>query len=335
MALGLVSGTLELHPYSEDWPRLFAEAKAQIEAVIGDYVLDIQHVGSTSVPGLMAKPILDIGIAVENFEEARRCVQPMEELGYTYRGENGIPRRHYFNLTDAEDRRISLHHVHMNEVTSHDWRAQIAFRDALRQDDQLRDGYAELKTNLVKSHDGARLVYTDSKTGFVTKVLIQELPSLLPRVGSEITVRSFKADAQCYRHWQSTVEKASAEEIVVFSKPGKPVWDIKGEWVSQNNIRTFYWVDKPYNLLEISNPAGELLEIYVNIGSPARLVHGEIHFNDYELDVVRFPGQKAQIVDQDEFAEAAERFRYTDAFQVFCYQAAEEAVGLANSWRVG
>ena len=82
MTLGLQKGKLELHPYSDEWPRYFAQAKARIDAAIGEYVLDIQHVGSTAVPGLIAKPILDIGIAVADFEEVYRRIAPMEALGY-------------------------------------------------------------------------------------------------------------------------------------------------------------------------------------------------------------------------------------------------------------
>ena len=71
------------------------EEKGRLEEVIGDN-LDIQHIGSTAVPGLSAKPILDIGVAVKSFEAAFALVSPIEELGYTYRGENGIPRRPLF-----------------------------------------------------------------------------------------------------------------------------------------------------------------------------------------------------------------------------------------------
>lgn len=334
MALGLRKGELVLAPYSDEWPRRFDEAKAEIEGAIGAYVLDIQHVGSTSVPGLMAKPILDIGVAVADFEEARRCVGPMEALGYQYKGENGIPRRHYFKLFRLPGDGATIHHVHMNEIGSHGWRAQIAFRDALRHNAELRDAYATLKSSLSQSTAGSRLAYTDSKTGFITKVLLQQIPSLLPAVGDEVTVRAFKADNRCCRHWQTTIEAASVDEIITYSEAGQPVWDVKGEWTSKHAIRCHYWVDKPYNVLEIYGSDGSLMELYINIGSPARLVDGEIHFTDYELDVVRFPGEVAKIVDEDEFAEAAELFGYTEAFQDFCYAATHEAVALANSWEM-
>lgn len=109
----------------------------RLRAVLGGFVLDIQHVGSTSIPGIPAKPILDIAVAVANFEEASRCLAPIEALGYTYRGEASIPRRHYFVKGAADNR---THHLHMNEIQSDDWQQQIAFRDILRQHSDLAPG---------------------------------------------------------------------------------------------------------------------------------------------------------------------------------------------------
>ncbi len=166
MTLGLDQGTVRVVPYSPDWPRLFEEEKAHLLSVIGDYVLDIQHVGSTSIPGMPAKPILDIGIAVRNFEEARVCIPPIEGLGYEYRGEFGIPRRHYF--TKGEPR---THHIHMNEATSQDWNRQITFRDYLRQHLELAQEYAELKLELAQRYPNDRDAYLDGKTAFVERVL--------------------------------------------------------------------------------------------------------------------------------------------------------------------
>ena len=96
--------------------------------MVVEYVLDIQHVGSTSIPGMIAKPIIDIAIAVKNFEEASVCIEPIERLGYEYKGEFGIPRRHYFTKGNPR-----THHIHMNEISSHDWSDQITFRNYLLQ----------------------------------------------------------------------------------------------------------------------------------------------------------------------------------------------------------
>src|SRR5215217_7868021 len=99
MALEIPEGTVRVVSYSPDWQRMFQEEQGRIQAAVGDYILEIRHIGSTSVPGLSAKPIIDIGVAVASFDEAIRCVEPLVSLGYIYRGENGIPRRHYFIRT--------------------------------------------------------------------------------------------------------------------------------------------------------------------------------------------------------------------------------------------
>ena len=80
LVLGLKRGDLWLSPYRKEWKTLFAVEKKNIEAAVGDYVEDIQHVGSTSITGMPAKPILDIAIAVKDFEKVRVCIEPLSEM---------------------------------------------------------------------------------------------------------------------------------------------------------------------------------------------------------------------------------------------------------------
>jgi GrpB-like predicted nucleotidyltransferase (UPF0157 family) len=166
--LGLPSGQVQLSRDRPEWRSLFLEEAYRLRSSIGDYILDIQHIGSTSIPGMSAKPILDIGIAVENFEEAGRCVPPMEELGYTYKGENGIPRRHYFVKGDPR-----THHVHMFELESEEWINHLLFRDYLIKDPKTAQEYARLKEELVKRFPTNREAYQAGKDGFIKEVLRQ------------------------------------------------------------------------------------------------------------------------------------------------------------------
>ena len=165
-ALGLLRGTVRIKPYSADWPRLFEAERARLQAVIGRYVLDIQHIGSTSVPGLAAKPILDIGVAVANFEEAAVCIEPLVALGYEYLGERGIPRHHFFARGDPR-----THYLHMNEITSDDWQQTLAFRDYLRRHPEATQEYADLKQALAVRFAGDREAYTLAKTEFIEQIL--------------------------------------------------------------------------------------------------------------------------------------------------------------------
>ena len=164
--VGLQRGIVKLAPYAAEWKRLFEEEKALLQTVIGQYVLDIQHVGSTAIPGMVAKPIIDISIAVASFEEARVCVQPIEQLGYEYRGEHGIPRRHYFAKGNPR-----THHIHMNEIDSRDWENQVLFRDYLIQHPGLAEEYAALKAELAQRYPTDREAYLEGKAPFIEGVL--------------------------------------------------------------------------------------------------------------------------------------------------------------------
>jgi len=164
--LGLPSGMIQLSPYESAWRILFLEERDRLQASIGGYVLDIQHIGSTSIPGMLAKPILDIGIAVADFETAACCIPPMEKLGYTNKGENGIPRRHYFVKGDPR-----THHVHMVEIESEGWRNNLLFRDYLIKSPETAREYARLKQELAKQFATEREAYQAGKDGFIKAAL--------------------------------------------------------------------------------------------------------------------------------------------------------------------
>jgi GrpB-like predicted nucleotidyltransferase (UPF0157 family) len=158
--------TIVLYSYTPEWEQLFNAERERLLRSLAEYVLDIQHIGSTAVPGLPAKPIIDIGIAVANFEEAFRCVPLLESLGYLYRGEFGIPRRHYF--VRGEPR---THQLHMNEIESADWQNTIAFRDYLREHPDIAGDYAALKKQLAEEFPTDIHAYTDGKSEFIHRLL--------------------------------------------------------------------------------------------------------------------------------------------------------------------
>lgn len=171
--IGLEKGVVKLAPYTAEWRRLFEEEKVLLQATIGPHVLDIQHVGSTAIPGMIAKPIIDIGIAVTSFEKASVCIQPIEQLGYDYRGEVGIPRRHYFVKGDP-----TTHHLHMHELDSCDWQNQVLFRDYLIQRAGLAEEYAALKAQLAQRYSTDREAYLDGKAPFIERVLRLARPAV-------------------------------------------------------------------------------------------------------------------------------------------------------------
>ena len=164
--ISLESGVVRVAPYAPDWKRLFNEEKTRLHGAIGDYALDIQHIGGTSIPGMMAKPIIDIAVAIPNFEEGSRCVEPIVRLGYEYRGEYGMPRRHYFVKGDPR-----AHHLHMVELTSVDWKEHLLFRDYLISHSNVAEEYAVLKEKAAEEFRVDRQAYQAAKSAFIRRVL--------------------------------------------------------------------------------------------------------------------------------------------------------------------
>jgi GrpB-like predicted nucleotidyltransferase (UPF0157 family) len=164
--LGLERGYVRLIRYQSEWARLFELEKSRLQLALGDGVLDIQHIGSTAVPGLVAKPILDIAIAVCDFESARSLIPAIESIGYTYRGEVGIPRRHYFVKGDPR-----THHIHMLEQASQEWTHLLIFRNTLQDDPNLAQQYANLKERLAAQYPNDREAYLKGKAVFIEDVI--------------------------------------------------------------------------------------------------------------------------------------------------------------------
>jgi GrpB-like predicted nucleotidyltransferase (UPF0157 family) len=166
--------------YDPRWPSLYEEERARIVAAIGNWLVDIQHVGSTSVPGLAAKPVIDIGVALGSLLDGLKCITPLVELGYECLGEYGIRGRLYFRkltsnplpgqLLGAETRVGRTHQMHMYERTHPEWEAHILFRDFLRTHADVAARYEALKRQLAGHHDDVE-AYAEAKASFVSDVL--------------------------------------------------------------------------------------------------------------------------------------------------------------------
>jgi GrpB-like predicted nucleotidyltransferase (UPF0157 family) len=167
--LGLASKTVRVVPYDVRWSSLFsAEASRLADAIAsaGLPALRFEHVGSTSVPGLAAKPILDIAAGRASGVAASVYVKVLEDSGYVYRGESGLPGREFFRRGQ-----LRSHHLHLVEHDGWHWRRFLGFRDALQSDAALRDAYAALKHDLAAQYPHDREAYIDGKTGFVEDVV--------------------------------------------------------------------------------------------------------------------------------------------------------------------
>lgn len=153
-------------PYAEEWPRRFAVEAARIRAALTVPGLRIEHIGSTSVPGLAAKPIIDLAIALPVATARTEAIAPLVALGYVHRGEYGLPGREFFTLGDP-----ATFHVHVVSEDSPHWAAWLTFRDALRNDPEICARYRDLKRELAQRHAGDRPAYTAAKTDFIRSVI--------------------------------------------------------------------------------------------------------------------------------------------------------------------
>ncbi len=157
--------------YDPRWPQRFEAEKARIEAALRDIAVVVEHVGSTAVPGLAAKPILDIMVGVRRLADSERCVEPLDALGYEFRGDGGIPDHLFFRKGQPR-----THHLHMVEHRSAFWNDHISFRDRLRGEADLARRYGELKQRLATEYRTRRADYTEAKTPFIQAVLVENRP---------------------------------------------------------------------------------------------------------------------------------------------------------------
>ncbi len=158
--------------YDSSWPARYERERASIVEALGDVmegVAAIEHVGSTAVPGLAAKPIIDIMVGVRELPVGERCVQPLEALEYEYRGDAGIPGRYYFRKGNPRS-----HHLHMVQHGTEFWQRHLLFRDLLRERPAVAQEYAALKKELAAQYRTDRLAYTEAKTPFIDAALARE-----------------------------------------------------------------------------------------------------------------------------------------------------------------
>jgi protein associated with RNAse G/E len=154
------------------------------------------------------------------------------------------------------------------------------------------------------------------------------------KIGDRIHVCACKADGSVYRNWHTTIETMDADSIVTISPAGSEMEDQKrGRIRIGHSMRSYYWFDKFYNLIELFDAQGNLAQIYINIASTPQSGDASLCFKDYELDVFKYPSSPAELIDEDEFAEAAVKYQYTQEFQDRMYAVAEEALELANTWK--
>jgi GrpB-like predicted nucleotidyltransferase (UPF0157 family) len=166
--LGLRRGAVQLVPYAPTWATLFQAERARLQEALRADALDIQHIGSTAVPGLAAKPILDLGIAVVAEAAVAACVPRLRALGCTCRGYRGSDQGHFF---DQGPEQHLTHYLHLLPIGEPAWSNYLRFRDYLIAHPAARDAYMQLKQDLAVQFAENRAAYSAAKATFVQQIL--------------------------------------------------------------------------------------------------------------------------------------------------------------------
>jgi len=149
--------------YDPEWQAEFERLRARAARAVGEVAVSIEHVGSTAVPGLAAKPVIDLVVVVRP-GEVGAAIERLAAIGYVHQGDRGVEGREAFGVPTGERR----HHLYVCPEDSGELRAQLAFRDRLRSEPELASAYADLKQELAIRFRDDREAYTEAKTEFVT-----------------------------------------------------------------------------------------------------------------------------------------------------------------------
>jgi GrpB-like predicted nucleotidyltransferase (UPF0157 family) len=168
MTLGIVRrGVVALVPHDPSWADEFLREQARISSALGDRVVAIEHVGSTAIAGIHAKPVLDIAVAIVDLEQAKALEPAMQQLGYDFPGDVGIVGERLF----GRGPQILTHLVHVVQARGAKWSEYVEFRDLLRADPALTLEYDEIKRGLARTFPNERAKYTEEKGVFIQRVL--------------------------------------------------------------------------------------------------------------------------------------------------------------------
>lgn len=237
--LGVKDRAVKLEPHSTEWEAAAKETINVLKGILGDAAVDIQHVGSTSVIGLRAKPIIDIAVGVKSIQDAIDLSPVLESRGFFYRPRTASESQILFACRDFK-RNMDTHYIHVVVYGSSEWNNYIKFRDVLNKNENTRRQYEDLKLRLSKEFAEDRMEYTKCKSAFIKSILdlddngkikiikgsIEHLYACEEAlVNSELGVKYFS-------------EKGSARKIL---KKGFAKDDIYVAIDEKNNFQGFIW----------------------------------------------------------------------------------------------
>lgn len=171
MSIGMKRGTVYLEPHQDGWETAARETIRLLKSILGDAAADIQHVGSTSIRSIPAKPIIDIAVGVQDYEAVLNKRDELEGAGIIFRFDER-PEQLLFVMGDFEQD-TRTHHIHVVLYDSEEWKNYISFRDHLNSDEGAARRYADLKRELAGKYPDDRIAYTDGKAELICSLIAE------------------------------------------------------------------------------------------------------------------------------------------------------------------
>ncbi|WIY63453.1 GrpB family protein [Bacillus arachidis] len=159
---------ITIEPYNINWHKEFVEEKKKFVALLKKETIAIEHIGSTSIKGLDAKPIIDMMIGVKNLNLVDRWIEPLQTIGYEYVFHKHFPQRRFFRKGKW---RAGTHHLHVYTYGGQEWKNNLLFRDFMRNHEWAHIEYSQLKQELAMKYPFDRVSYTNAKEPFIQKII--------------------------------------------------------------------------------------------------------------------------------------------------------------------
>lgn len=168
--IGLKTGTVKLSHYTTLWRNRYRAEDRRLKRYITRPKYVLEHIGSTAIQGLDAKPIIDMAMMIPSLSRLSLWIKKLESAGYIYKGEYGLPGRHFFTRGNPV-----THHLHLVDKESEHWSRWIIFRDYLRAHPAEAEKYNKLKNVLARKYSRNRDAYTLAKAPLVAKILAKAM----------------------------------------------------------------------------------------------------------------------------------------------------------------
>ena len=166
--MALKRGIVELVNYDQTWQNDYKNEEKLLKKVLKDEIIEIHHIGSTSIPGLQAKPVIDILIVINDLKKIDKIEEKLKKYDYENRGQQGVEDRYFFAKGPEEAR---SHYIHFTEPNSATYYNQIYFKKYLLEHPEYIKKYCELKQELASKYANERPKYTKGKNEFITDVI--------------------------------------------------------------------------------------------------------------------------------------------------------------------